>query len=552
MPIIKDVHAKVISSMEKILPYCEPQLEVSKNSALLGEVFNLQLAFCYVGGAPILGENALQIKGELSSFAEIYVQELVPAGTCGPDTDDYYISKKDALIPDVLKPISKIGMPGFGLPIRQWRGIWISFRIPKDFKAGEYTTEFTLLNNAGQEILTLTHTLEVVGAQIYNCDLVNTNWMHYDCIEEKHGVALFSDKFYGVFESYLKWFIAAGFNTLLTPLFTPPLDTAVGCERKTAQLIGVRKQNGVYSFSFTKLKKFIRFALSKGVKNFELSHLFTQWGGKATPKIMANVEGKFQRIFGWDVPSDSPEYEKFLKAFLPKLVEFIKKEGLENNCYFHLTDEPVEAHLPTYAKCRKLVKDLIGDLPTIDAMSHVEFYNQGLVDIPVPCIDYYPDFEAKKAGPIFVYNCCAPSHGYYTNRFINMPAQRTRVLGVMMYQTDVQGYLHWGFNFYNSQFSFIPIDPYSNTDSNGAFPSGDAFIVYPFKNEAIPSVRLFTTREGFEDYCALKTLENFIGREKVCALVQEWGVENYNIYPRCAQSHLQFREKINALIKAQL
>ena len=53
MPIINDVHAKIVSSMEKILPYSEPQMEIAKSSALLGEVFNLQLAFSYVGEWPI-------------------------------------------------------------------------------------------------------------------------------------------------------------------------------------------------------------------------------------------------------------------------------------------------------------------------------------------------------------------------------------------------------------------------------------------------------------------------------------------------------------------
>jgi len=51
-----------------------------------------------------------------------------------------------------------------------------------------------------------------------------------------------------------------------------------------------------------------------------MAHLFTQWGVCATPKIEATVDGKKKRIFGWDVPSDSPEYAEFLKQFLPALL----------------------------------------------------------------------------------------------------------------------------------------------------------------------------------------------------------------------------------------
>ena len=45
------------------------------------------------------------------------------------------------------------------------------------------------------------------------------------------------------------------------------------------------------------------------------------------------------------------------------------------------------------------------------------------------------------------------------------------------YQLD--GFLHWGYNFYHSQFSTRSIDPYLCTDADGAFPSGDPFLVYP-------------------------------------------------------------------------
>ena len=44
---------------------------------------------------------------------------------------------------------------------------------------------------------------------------------------------------------------------ILTPLFTPALDTAVGIERTTTQLLDVRVENGNYSFGFDRVKKWI-------------------------------------------------------------------------------------------------------------------------------------------------------------------------------------------------------------------------------------------------------------------------------------------------------
>ena len=98
----------------------------------------------------------------------------------------------------------------------------------------------------------------------------------------------------------------------------------------------------------------------------------------------------------------------------------------------------------------------------------------------------------------------------------------------------------------------MPIDPYSNTDASGAFPSGDGFIVYPFKDGVIPSVRSQSIKEGFEDYRALKTLESFVGKDKVLDLLKEWGFEGYQVYPRCAKTHAEFRNTVNKLIKEQI
>lgn len=45
-----------------------------------------------------------------------------------------------------------------------------------------------------------------------------------------------------------------GVNMILTPLFTPPLDTQVGGERPTVQLVDVIVMDRGYSFGFGKLK----------------------------------------------------------------------------------------------------------------------------------------------------------------------------------------------------------------------------------------------------------------------------------------------------------
>ena len=49
---------------------------------------------------------------------------------------------------------------------------------------------------------------------------------------------------------------------ILTPIFTPPLDTAVGGERRTVQLVGITKTGSEYSFDFTLLERWINLCIA--------------------------------------------------------------------------------------------------------------------------------------------------------------------------------------------------------------------------------------------------------------------------------------------------
>ena len=545
----KKVFGKILGSLEKVLSDKEPTLEIEKGSTFLNEEFHLQLAYYCDSEDMGLFPLSIKVDGALSKCVQFYKEHLNPSTVVWRPCDDYYVSTSACLIPDALLEFDKMS---YCLPAKQWRAVWVTIKLPKGFSAGVYETAFSLCNYEGETLVKLPFTLEVLNADLPKNPLRLSNWMHYDCIEHEHRVKAFSKAYYKVFESYLKVYTESGFNMLLTPLFTPPLDTEINHERTTAQLVDVTVEENGYSFDFSKLKYFLDFVLARGIEYIEFSHLFTQWGGKACPKIMAKVNGKPKRIFGWETPSDDERYVEFLRAFLKELVAFIDKEGLRRRCYFHLTDEPHADHLPTYKKCREIVQEYIGDMPTMDALSHYDFFEQGLVDIPVVYTPSYTEFQPHGLKDIMVYNCCIPADEYYSNRFIYSPSQRMRVLGFQLYETGVQGYLHWGYNFYNSWRSITLINPWATTDSAGLFPSGDGFMVYPIQGGACPSIRSMCQKESVQDYLAMLLLERYIGREKAVELLRQWGLTGYKTYEKDAFSHLQFREKINGEIKKYL
>jgi hypothetical protein len=183
----------------------------------------------------------------------------------------------------------------------------------------------------------------------------------------------------------------------------------------------------------------------------------------------------------------------------------------------------------------------------MDAIAEYEYIEKGLMDVPVVASEKYDEFT--KTPNSWVYYCCVQRAEYVANRFINMPSQRNRVLGYQLYANQTKGFLHWGYNFYAGYLSRAFINPYGVNDSRALFEAGDAFIVYPTEDGCTQSLRLPVFYDGLQDYWALNTLAKFIGKEKVLALLEGEGVKGYKTYPRSAVWHLEFREKINQMIK---
>ena len=99
---------------------------------------------------------------------------------------------------------------------------------------------------------------------------------------------------------------------------------------------------------------------------------------------------------------------------------------------------------------------------------------------------------------------------------------------MQLYKYNMEGFLHWGFNFYNSQYSLHRIDPFRVNDSEDAFPAGDPFIVYPGKDgEPIESMRLPVMADAMLDTQLLEYLESLTSREHVLELLE--GADNVDI-----------------------
>ncbi|UQZ86923.1 hypothetical protein SK3146_06216 [Paenibacillus konkukensis] len=536
----------VISSLSKVFAdeeAIDPLLK--KASAFSNETYAYQIAY---RSPSLMKAVRVSVRSELADAISVRTVGLAPSELPWMhDADRHVLRTTPGLYPDPLYPIDE--QEGLTLFPGQWRALWVTVSLDGSQAAGQYEIEVRFDNEQGECLASEKMVLEIIGAMLPEQKLIHTEWFHTDCLAVQYGVEVFSERHWELIDRYVDTAVRHGVNMILTPVFTPPLDTAVGGERPTVQLVDVEQTGSSYRFGFDKLRRWVELCDKRGIRYFEFSHLFTQWGAKHAPKIMADVDGEYKRIFGWDTDANGEAYRGFLEQFLRELVAFIRENGLEQRSFFHNSDEPRMADMEQYQKISEFTRKHLQGFPIIDALSDYAFYEKGLVERPIPASNHIEPFIENGVKPLWTYYCVS-QRNLVSNRFFNMPSARNRIIGMQLYKFGAEGFLHWGYNFWFSQYSRKPINPFVNTDANHSFPSGDAFLVYPGEEGPIESIRMEVFYEALQDLRALQLLESYIGKERVVALLEE-DLEQpitFSEYPRSAEWLLAKREQLNRLI----
>ncbi|MBQ8600852.1 MAG: DUF4091 domain-containing protein [Clostridia bacterium] len=550
---------KAISALEKVMltDTYDKYEEITCVKGLKGErvSFQIQIGHKPTDPKPASGVTYYTLRSPLRKQTQVsrvgYIPSELPAYRSSHDDD--YISIEPGLFPDVMYPLTS--KDKFYILTGAPTTLMVTVDIPKDIEAGEYPLYFCFHIEKGKprtpEKRSLKITVKVEDAVMKENDLIFGQWFHCDCISNYHKVKVFSKKFWKITENYIKTAARTGMNTILTPIFTPPLDTQINGERKTVQLVKIQKTGDKYSFNFDLLEKWVDMCQRHGFKYFEMAHLFTQWGAKFCPKIIVEIDGKQVKEFGWHVEAMSNAYKNFLSQFLPALTAKLKDLGIAENTYFHISDEPNDNFLENYKAAKEFVAPLLKDFKIIDALSSIEFYKKGLVDIPIPCNDHIAPFLEEDIDERWTYYCCVQTIDV-SNRFFAMPGYRNRCMGLQMFRNDISGFMTWGFNFYSSAQSVLEIDPYLCSDSIHAHPSGDAYSVYPYGDGAIESIRTVVFHQAMQDRMLLKMLAEKIDLEETKKWLDEEAgmVMDFKHYPKNSKFYDEFHDKIiDRLIK---
>jgi hypothetical protein len=551
----------VVNELEKVFPDTEPApaRDGVLRTAFRGETVSAQIAFRAPDDVEKAdGEVRFEVLeaetggegGAAGARVRLFSVDLVPCELVAyPGHDDGYLRDTPGLYPDLLRPAHD----GVVAPIvGAWRSAWVDVTVPTDASGQFIVTLRGVHVKTGKELGRWEFGFEIVPAELPPLELLNTHWIHVDGLATFYGVDLYGDEHWRAIEATIASAARMGVNSVLTPVWTPPVDTEIGNRRRDVQLIGIERTVDGFSFDFTRLDRWLEMCRRHAMRGIEVPHFFTQWGAHATPSFVERTpEGELRPMFGWETLATAPEYRAFLEQLIPALRGHLAV-AWDGEVVYHVSDEPTAKDLENYHAARSVVHDLLDGCLVVDALSDVEFYAAGVVARPVVATDHLEKFLDAGLTDPWVY-FCVTQHRDVSNRFIGMPSSRLRVLGRQLYGVGASAFLHWGFNFYGSALSKRFVDPFTDASGAGTFPAGDPFVVYPGPGfEMLESIRHRVSRQAVDDHRALQLLAALSSQEEARAISDPDGTLTFSRFPIDSQASIDARSRIDADIAAKL
>ena len=424
----------------------------------------------------------------------------------------------------------------------------------KTLPAGDYTVTVEVIGlMSGKVLKEHSVTVHLIDASLPENDLMYTNWFHYDCLSDITHTPVWSDAFFALLEKYLRNSVKNGMNTLLFPTFTPPLDTVIGGERMNVQLVKIKKNGDDYAFDFSLAERFVSVARRAGIKTFEHTHLFSQWGAEHAINIYAEVDGKEKRIFDYTVDASDKEYVRFLEAYLHALAKFAKKAGIENDILYHISDEPVMQTIEGYRRAKALMRSIFPNGKFADALDDYAFYKEGLVEIPIVDVESIENYDGR-CDSLMLYYTGGEVRPGIANRILTSAPQKTRALGLHLFRYKAKGFLHWAYNYYYGRMSSGCFHPAFDPCFYKNIP-GVTYLVYPDTDGSpLPSLREKQMLAAMNDYRALRLLESLSSYEETLSLCEKFLGTKISVttIPESGEIALALREAINARIEERI
>lgn len=502
------------------------------------------------GGIHILLKNlepgqpvAFKVKGPNSKFKLFKLIPVPVEINTGLETrselidkkfNPYVIRRAPFMIYEVLEPIVNICNAEYST---------MAFA----FRCKVYTEEphridnwqITIIHGGNEKTLSFTvesHGIKVMETSQHSYKYIN--WLSDKAIASSHHVELWSKEWELLLEKYLKLCSYGRQNMFcIWPHWYFDIDEnnkPILNKYKLTRLIEIANNSGIYWLcGGTMIQR----------KNGE-------WGATTAEITMTKQL----------IPGDG---EEVLKEMAKATYDFIKSKGVHNRWVQSLLDEPLDELSETYKLGSDIVRKEMKNILLLEATIARETIT-GAVDIWCPTVDKYEKYkdffvERKANGDkVFVYTCLNPA-GNFCNRQLDVERLRQVYIGWAAGKYDVDGFLHWGGNMYNtsdpfhiSSINVLDRETVSTIDYQGEKPStlppGDFCVIYPGYNTPLSSTRFEAHRIGFEDLELIKMAKS-IDEEKTLQIIEKL-FRRYDDFEKDINMYRKVKKELLNIVKS--
>ena len=409
---------------------------------------------------------------------------------------DHAIRQAPFRVFDCLRPMTSCRIPS----VQGLAAAYVCIRPREETPAGSYTLSLRICNGSQVHICSIDYRVYPVSFEENR--MQQTNWFNLLSMAEKHDLEPWSPAHYEMIRRYARTMRRAHQNVFCI-WFRDIMKVSAD----------------PWHFDFSALKPLIEIFMEEGFDTLETGSILSRGSlPDGAPNMYTNC---FTCDAAPDIPVDSDQGYELLSCELRDFAQFLKEIHWDRKVLFHIMDEPdvhykteadLEARRTQYFMVANLVRRYIPNVQTIEAVKSTKF--RGGVDIMVPITDGYQsnqkafDTAISLGDPVWSYVCCGPE-GMWLNRFLDQPLVNGRLLFWGFALNRISGYLHWGYNQYQSTPNpFISTKAHNPTGIGTDFPCGDAFIVYPGEDGPWISMRLEAERRGAEEAALLCQLRD--------------------------------------------
>lgn len=405
------------------------------------------------------------------------------AGSCGATSTDTAF-----LMPDRLERFDRFDLPG-----RTVRPVWISFEIPRDAVAGEYTGFVEVLSEKSHaslpvKIIVQEKVLPEPHDWKFRLDLWQNPWV----IAWYYHVEPWSPAHMALLREHMKLYADAGGKYITTyAVHSPWSDNSYMIEGTMIEWL--KHRDGTWKFDYTIFDKYVQLAIETGIDKAITIYTPVPWGHRF--RYLDEATGNY--VFEEWEPG-SPEFKTFWNIFLDDLKAHLQLRGWMQKTYLGINENPLEYTLAA----AKIIKENSKDWKITYAGDwHPELTQ--ILDDYSPVIGSEPGHaqleERKSRGATTTYYiCCTPAR---PNTFVFSPPVEARYVSWYASAYGYDGFLRWAYDAW-------PADPVRDA-RHTLWPAGDCFLVYPGANS---SIRFEKLREGIVDYEKIRILKEMAGR----------------------------------------